>query len=77
MGILANNMPGVLLWRIIDVSALVKAAGDLPILLVRDKSGRVTRVHLIERWVFARRVAPWRTGTGSHEGISHNYQLPA
>lgn len=32
-----------------DQLALVKAAGDLPVLLVRDKSGRVTRVHLIER----------------------------
>ncbi len=28
---------------------LVKAAGDLPLLLVRDGTGKVTRIHVIER----------------------------
>ncbi len=28
---------------------LVKAAGDLPLLLVRDSTGKVTRIHVIER----------------------------
>ena len=29
--------------------ALVQAAGDMPLLLVRNSSGQVTRIHLIER----------------------------
>jgi hypothetical protein len=28
---------------------LVKAAGSLPLLLVREGSGKVTRIHVIER----------------------------
>lgn len=32
-----------------EQTAFVKAAGDMPLLFVRNSSGQVTRIHLIER----------------------------
>jgi hypothetical protein len=32
-----------------EQAAFVKAVGDMPLLLVRDSSGEVTRIHVIER----------------------------
>lgn len=32
-----------------EQAALVKAAGSLPLVLVRDESGKVTRIHMVQR----------------------------
>ncbi len=32
-----------------EQAAVVKAAGDLPLLLIRDSSGKVSRIHVINR----------------------------